>query len=184
MAEQTVRRSSSTSYQVCPFWLDAGQSCSLYEEGLFLPRREHIHLFCRHNNYLSCNHYAGSVRFVSRKPVVQNQDNKRRSRRVPIRVNLHLVNPDCEGVLQVIDDAAQTVDISGLGLRLESRAPMQLGVFIEFFLGRETASSPLLRGTGQVKWCHSLDNAPLYHTGIVFTDDTLAKALQNRFDIF
>ena len=183
MAERTVRQSPSASHQACPFWLDAAQSCSLYEKGLFLPGTEHVRLFCRHENFHSCTHYVDSVRCVSSDPVAQTQDNKRRSRRIPIRVSLQLVNPASEGVVQLIDDTAQTVDISAVGLRFESRVPVRVGTCIEFALGQETASSPLLRGFGHIKWCHSLENAPLYHAGISFADESIAQAIRSQLDL-
>ena len=184
MAEQTVRQSPSPSRQVCPFWLDADQSCSLYEEGLFLPSAEHVHLFCRHDNYSSCSHYdVEFTHFDANDTAEKNRPNKRRVKRLPARFTLHLVDPAFDGPARFIDDTAQTVDISEVGLRFEARTPMQVGASIEFSLWHEN-STPLLQGTGQIKWCHSLENAPLYHAGISFADETIAQAVNAHLELF
>jgi len=183
MVEQIAPQLDCASRQACPFWLDENQCCSLYKEGLFLPGSEHIRLFCRHDNYSSCSHYVESARFDKNGNSGQNRPNKRRVKRLPARFTLHLVDPAFDGPARFIDDTAQTVDISEVGLRFEARTPMQVGASIEFSLWHEN-STPLLQGTGQIKWCHSLENAPLYHAGISFADETIAQAVNAHLELF
>ena len=185
MVEQIAPQLDCASRQACPFWLDENQCCSLYKEGLFLPGSEHIRLFCscRHDNYSSCSHYAESAQFVNDGVIAgRNRPNKRRVKRFPARFIFHLVNPAFDEPSRPIDNTVQTVDISEVGLRFESRTPMQVGTRIEFSLWHEN-STPLLHGTGQIKWCHALENAPLYHAGISFADEVIIKAIQTQLDL-
>ena len=182
MVEQNVPQSAQVSQRICPYWLEVDQSCSLFHDGLFLPGTEHVRLFCRHVNYSSCSHYLDSNRFNTPADAYRNQHDKRRSRRIPIRLTLHLITPACEKLEQHIDDTAQTVDISKAGLRFESRTAMKVGENIEFLLCHKS-SNPPLQGTGRITWCHPLENAPLYHAGIVFADNSIAQVIQDQFEL-
>ncbi len=180
MAINSASHFDSATKQICPFWLDADQSCSLYKQGLFLPGAEHVRLFCRHDNYHSCGHYIDSMQLGNTDSTRTGRLDKRRSRRLPARFPLHLAEPAFDGLERVLDDTALTVDISEVGLRFETRTPMQVGAFVEFSLWHEARIPLCLKGTGRITWCHSLENAPLYHAGISFTDDTVALDISNQ----
>jgi hypothetical protein len=182
MAEQSVPQAVHACRPICPFWLEEDQCCSMFEEGIFLPGTEHIRIFCKHANYPSCTHYVDSARLDSTGDAGKNRSDKRRFERLPARFSLHLLEPAFDGLERVVDDTALTVDISEVGLRFETRTPMQIGASLYFTLWQEPPS-PLLHGSGRIKWCHSLENAPLYHAGISFTDETIARAVRTQLDL-
>jgi hypothetical protein len=134
MAEQSVPQSVHVCRPGCPFWLDEDQCCSMYEEGIFLPGAEHICIYCKHANYSSCTHYVDSARLDSTGDAGKNSSDNRRFGRLPARFSLHLIEPAFDGLERVVDDTALTVDISEVGLRFETRTPMQIGARVRFSL--------------------------------------------------
>lgn len=168
MAEQIAPQVNRASRQACPFWIDIDQCCSLYKEGLFLPGSGHVRLFCRHENYSSCSHYIKSAQFDKNCSAGKNRVNKRQVTRQPIRLACSLYVPASDGLTRYVDDTALTVDVSEAGLRIESRTPIKVGTKVHFSLRPDRPTSRSIKGSGHIKWCHSLENAPLYHAGIAF----------------
>ena len=174
---------SCFSKQVCPHWSQQDRSCLLSQKGLFLPVTEHVEIYCEGGNYSSCSQYMGQVLRPPAGTVIDQGVNRRRHPRVPGRFFFRLAESSAEEDLnRLIDDAAITVDLSRGGIRFESYRALPEGAEILFSLNGDFSSVPL-RGRGRVKWCRSLDDAPLYHAGISFVDTALADAIGDRFNL-
>ena len=165
----------------CPHWDRDNRRCLLSCSGLYLPVQGHIDIYCRGGNYGSCSRFIDRVE-VDKATSTDHGENLRRFSRVPARFSFRLAAREAEDVNRIIDDAATTVDLSPGGIRCESYHALQQGAEVLFFLNGDF-SEPPLQGIGQVKWCHSLENAPLYHAGIAFADPEVARAIRKRLGI-
>ncbi|HEB49262.1 MAG TPA: PilZ domain-containing protein [Desulfobulbus sp.] len=167
---------------VCPHWSTAGRNCLLCRNGLFLPVADHVKTYCLTNNYTSCPQFIealarGDGLCVSGNPVEQN---RRRHDRIPARFSFRLSELLDEDALEtLIDDSACTVDLSPGGIRFESPRSLSVDSQVKFFISSH-GSDDSLGGTGRVRWCRSLDNAPLFHVGIAFADPVLAREICSR----
>lgn len=174
---------SCFSKQVCPHWSQQDRSCLLSQKGLYLPVTEHVGIYCEGGNYSSCSQYMRQALCPATGAVVDQAVNRRRHPRVPGRFFFRLVeSPAEEDLNRLIDDAAITVDLSRGGIRFESYRALPEGAEILFSLNGDFSNVPL-RGLGKVKWCRSLDDAPLYHAGISFVDTAIADAIGARFNL-
>ncbi len=166
---------------ICPHWEQDDRRCLLSCSGLYLPVQEHIDIYCQGGNYGSCSQFINGAD-VDDTASVAHGLNLRRYSRVPARFSFRLAACETEGVNRILDDAATTVDLSPGGIRCESYRSLEKGARVMFSLNGEF-SDPPLQGIGQVKWCHSLENAPLYHAGIAFADPAVARAIRKRLGI-
>ncbi|HHD56101.1 MAG TPA: PilZ domain-containing protein [Desulfobulbaceae bacterium] len=167
--------------KICPHWAKDDSSCLLSQSGLYLPVAEHIEIYCEGGNFLSCSQYithAGS----DENDVFSQPANQRRYQRIPGRFSFRLAEREQDDVNRIIDDAATTIDLSPGGIRFESYRSLRKGSRVIFSLNGDFSEMPL-RGVGLVKWCHSLENAPLYHAGIAFADPGVARAIRKRLGI-
>ena len=170
--------------QVCPHWSRQDRSCLLSQGGLYLPVTEHVTVYCEGGNFTSCSQYMGQVLHSDTDASVDKSMNRRKHRRVPGRFSFRLAERtgDALELDKLIDDVATTVDLSAGGIRFESYRALSQGTEV-FFSLNGNFSSPPLRGTGQVKWCRPLDNAPLYHAGISFSDKAIGAAISQRLGL-
>ncbi len=166
---------------ICPHWAQNDRLCLLSCSGLYLPVQEHIDIYCRGGNFVSCSQFINCME-VDKKTTADHGMNLRRFSRVPARFSFRLAESDADDVNRVIDAAATTVDLSPGGIRFESYRSLQKGKKVIFSLNGDFSERPL-RGVGQVKWCHSLENAPLYHAGIAFADSKIASAISERLGL-
>lgn len=165
----------------CPHWSAGDRNCLLSNSGLYLPVQEHVDIYCEGGNFLSCSQFiahAGAGRGTASDRGV----NHRRFSRVPGRFSFRLAEREQDNVSRIIDDAATTVDLSPGGIRFESYRSLEQGTEVLFSLNGDFSDVPL-RGSGEVKWCRSLENAPLYHAGIAFADSEVARAIRERFGL-
>jgi len=170
------------SQLVCPHWSARDRSCLLCQCGLYLPVTEHIEIYCEGGNFPSCSQYMAQAVPSRGLDSTGQVVNHRRFRRVPGRFSFRLAERAAGALNQLIDDAATTVDLSPGGIRFESYRSLEQGTEVLFSLNGDFSSAPL-HGIGQVKWCHSLEDAPLYHAGIAFADPAVARAIQKRLGV-
>jgi len=170
------------SQQVCPHWSAKDRSCLLSQWGLYLPVAEHIEIYCEGGNFSSCSQYMAQAPPPVGPSSSDNAMNHRHFRRVPGRFSFRLAERAGDALNQLIDDAATTVDLSPGGIRFESYRSLRRGTEVLFSLNGDFSNAPL-RGIGRVKWCHSLENAPLYHAGIAFADPVVAAAISERLGL-
>lgn len=159
--------------EICPHWSPPSRSCLLVKDGLFLPVNQHVATYCLTSHYPSCFQYqklAGAANEVG--PNQTGRLNRRRSIRIPSRHLFHFSEITGNNQIPGLrEDDAWTIDCSDHGIRFASRHPLSLESAIRFFLEEDNATANLA-GTGRVIWCYSIENTPLFHTGIVFTGQT------------
>jgi hypothetical protein len=173
---------AQNSQQVCPHWSAKDRSCLLSQRGLYLPVAEHIEIYCEGGNFSSCSQYMAQTFPPEGAPFSDNVVDHRRFRRVPGRFSFRLAERAGDSLNQLIDDAATTVDFSPGGIRFESYRSLHRGAEVLFSLNGDFSDAPL-QGIGRVKWCRSLENAPLYHAGIAFADPAVAAAISERLGL-
>lgn len=164
----------------CPSWSLTSRSCLSSKSGLYLPVAEHVAIYCQGGGYSSCPQY---IQQAYRDELADEQHgNRRHFRRVPGRFFTRLTERTKSSLDRVIEDAAITVDLSAGGIRFELCQPLPEGTEILFSLNGDFSDTPL-HGTGQVKWCRSLDNAHIFHAGISFVDQSIAGAIGDRLGV-
>lgn len=167
------------SETICPHWSLKNRNCLVSHEGLYLPVTEHVAIYCEGGNFSSCPQYL-SLEMGTNPELTTNMDeNRRHHRRVNGRYQVLLTRYGDGVTGQTGDDSATTVDISPGGIRLESHDALPEGSRVFFSLNGEF-STPPVEGTGVVKWCHSLANRPLYHSGISFIETSVVRAIRER----
>ena len=165
----------------CPHWAQDDRRCLLSCSGLYIPVQEHIDIYCRGGNYACCSQFINCLA-VDNKNTADQGLNLRRFSRIPARFSFRLAASEEEDVNRIIDDAATTVDFSPGGIRFESYRSLKKGARVTFSLNGDFAEPPL-HGIGQVKWCYSLENSPIYHAGIAFADPDVAGAIRRRLGL-
>ena len=169
---------------ICPHWSSVSRSCLLSKGGLFLPISAHINTYCLTVHHACCSQFIGSIAAGNEQGFDPgNADNRRRYVRIPGRFSFRLSESHCHDLLEALmDDSASTIDLSPGGIRFESYRSLPVDTFVTFSLNSSFSEQPL-SGTGQVKWCASLENAPLFHAGIAFADDSISSAIRDRLGL-
>lgn len=170
------------SREFCPYWSLQGRNCLLSQGGLYLPVAEHIGTYCEGGNYSSCAQYTKRAFSSDTQEPIDERENRRRNVRVPGRFAFRLAEGTSGESGELLDDAALTVDFSLGGIRFESYRALSKDTKVLFSLNGDFSEEPV-RGLGRVMWCRSLDDAPLYHAGISFTDKSVSLAIQNRLGL-
>ena len=168
----------------CPYWSISSKNCLYSKGGLYLPVTEHIRTYCQTPNYLLCPQFEGKAFTRSTGLLGEDAINRRDHERIPGRFAFKLSG--ClkdDDLVPLLDDSASTVDISPGGIRFESYREIPVDALVSFSLIADSEDQPL-EGIGRVKWCKSLDNAPVYHAGIAFTDKSVPSAVRNRLGLF
>ncbi len=165
----------------CPHWSLQNKSCQLSTDGLFLPVKNHIQIYCEGGNYASCKLAAkgASQKSIDGRRVA----NRRRYLRVPSSYQLDFVEFSKQKSRQVLGKAATVVDISRGGIRLESPHLLAEGEKIIFSFS-DNSSAVQLKGKGQVKWCKTLGKDQLYQAGISFVEDDLSSTVNDQLGLF
>ena len=175
------KKYNSADREICPSWSLSTRSCRASKSGLYLPVAEHVEIYCEGGGHQSCPQY---IQQTFRAELGDGDHaNRRHHRRVPGRFFTRLTERIDDSLDRPVDGAAITVDLSAGGIRFELCQALTEGSEILFFLNGDFSDTPL-HGTGQVKWCRSLDDAPLYHAGISFVDNSVAGAIGDRLGVF
>ncbi len=146
-------------------------------DGLYLPVADHVSLYCEGGGYLFCPQAAGlnTEQGAKNRPLSERRKSRRTAARLFARISDTPQSIDHVGA----EGAAITVDLSNQGVRVELCSPLTEGTEIRFSLEDESASSPV-HGTGQVKWCCPMENAALFHAGIMVIDRISASEIRQR----
>ena len=172
--------SQKTNTEVCPGWSVKNRSCLLSRNGLFLPMTEHVALYCEGGNYRSCTTYVSHM--VEEQQQQEGLMNRRRHERIPCRYSFHLAEYMEDESLRLVDDSALTIDYSAGGMRFESSHPLNEGAIVHFTLNDDLLLEPL-HGLGQVKWCRSMENRPLYQAGVAFADPAFPELFSDHIGL-
>lgn len=173
-----------TSHTKCPHWSTITENCLVNAGGLYIPRSHHIKTFCRSSEYQSCQQFIRHDQSSAQTEIDSFIRNSRRQHeRVLGRYGIRIADCDDRGMAHTIIDAdASTVDLSPGGIRLETYKELEVNSVITFALDEEFLS-PECSGIGQVKWCKTLDNAPIFHAGIAFLDKGVAAMVSNQLGL-
>ena len=161
----------------CLFWSTESKKCRVCNDGLFIPLEEHIVAYCTSKDHYHCLQYSLHVPKSK-----QNRDdsiNRRQSLRVKLTNQIQILKVVKSGkVIQQLEENAETIDVSSVGMRLHTNVPLVNDTVIQFsfngaFLG------PLKAGAGIVEWCKKQLDAPGYHAGISFQSKWIVDAMEN-----
>lgn len=156
---------------LCPHWSACSRSCLLVKDGLFLPVEQHVAAYCTTSHYPSCRQYqlfAGSDAQMGE--YASQSINRRRSVRIPSHNNFRF--SEITGSDQLPgqrDDDAWTIDLSNNGIRFATRRPLAPDTLIQFSMDADGAVAQL-EGSGRVVWSEAIENTPMFHAGIAFTE--------------
>jgi len=180
----TTVRDGSASSTACPHWSRTTRNCLLCKGGLFLPVAEHVATYCQTGNFTSCPQFLEAMTGGTPPGSEAGQaENRRRYERIPARLSFRLSEFLAEESLEnLIDDSACTVDLSPGGIRFESHRCLSVDSLVRFFITDESSINSYC-GTGRVRWCCSLDKAPLFHVGVAFADNGLAPVIRKQIGL-
>ncbi len=165
---------------VCPSWSFSTKSCLLSTDGLYLPVAEHIGVYCEGGGYLSCPQSMNL--HAAAEADCRLAAERRRTRRTPVRLFTRIIEcPSTTQREQDISGAAVAVDLSPDGIRVELCQSLAEGTNIMFSLDAASSGTPV-HGSGQVRWCRSMDNSSFFHVGIQLTDKAAAAEIARRID--
>lgn len=154
----------------CPYWETASGLCMLGDNGLYIPLKKHVALYCLSSHYSSCHQYQlfiGAAATVRPKPMLPS--NRRRSPRVANRHGFRFSQITADHQLQYgQEQAALTLDLSEHGLSCASLALLPPETSIRFFLDADATGQPA-EGIGRVIWSNALVDNTFFHSGIAFS---------------
>ncbi len=169
---------------ICPFLDDInGCSCRLSGSGLFIPTREHILTYCENEHYSRCQHYVHSRISIEQKAEFDFDDNpvsnRRRFMRIPlsqqIKVSRYHSDQNRE---EILDNDALSLDLSLGGMRITTKASLDVDETVSFFFGEENEPQGF-KGTADVKWIQSAGYEDSIQAGLSFTDQDTCNTVRN-----
>ena len=177
--------STNKKKTICPF-LDEinNNSCGLSGSGLIIPTREHILTYCKNEQYSKCQHYVHSRITIEQKAEFHYIDspasNRRRYMRIPssrqVKVSRYHSDQNRE---EILDNDASSIDLSLGGIRIVTKASLDVDETVSFFFGEENEPQGF-RGTADVKWIQSAGYEDTIHAGLRFTDQDTCNAVRNH----
>ena len=160
---------------ICPFWSTESKKCRVCKDGLFIPLEEHITAYCTSKDHHHCLQY--SLHAPKDIKSANNIANRRQSLRLQLSNQIQLVKLIQSGeIIQQLSEQAETLDISTIGMRLQTSVPLLNDTVIQFaFNGNFPAA--LRSGAGVVEWCNKQIDAPGYQAGISFQSTKVIEAI-------
>jgi len=165
----------------CPHHGSPVGRCVLSRGGLYVPIVEHARQFCRSDRYVSCSIFLADGKMFEALGLSHDgaPAGRRQHKRFPDRISMILALMNARNEADsLLDDNAFTLDLSAGGMRLASHRALDVDSLVSFRFGREFRQA--LQGIGQVRWCTSPDDSPLYHAGMKFMDAGVGQAV-NRY---
>jgi len=163
---------------ICPFWSPESKKCRVCTDGLFIPLEEHIAAYCTSIDHHYCLQY--SLHAPKSEQSRNEAINRRQSLRVQLTNKIQILKLIKSGeVIQQLKENAKTLDVSSIGMRLQTSVPLVNDTVIQFSFNG-TFPEPLKTGAGLVEWCTKRLDAPGYHAGISFQ----SKWIIDDMDIF
>ncbi|PHR28993.1 MAG: hypothetical protein COA36_04755 [Desulfotalea sp.] len=164
--------------KTCAFWSVDLKKCQVCKGGLFIPLDEHITSYCTSNDHHYCLQYC----LHARKTKQTDQDkqpstNRRKSQRVEISKQVQLLKTIKSGkIINQISANAKTLDVSNVGMRLQTNVPLVNDTVIQFSFD-DTFPVTLKTGAGLVEWCNKQIDSPGYQVGISFQSNWIIDAM-------
>lgn len=161
----------------CPFWSTESKKCRVCNDGLFIPLQEHIVAYCTSKDHHYCLQY--SLHAPKSQESRDDSINRRQSRRVKLSNQIQILKLIKSGkVMQKLEEDAETLDLSTIGMRIHTSVPLVNDTVIQFSFNG-TFPEPLQTGAGLVEWCNKQLDAPGYHAGISFQSKWIIDAINN-----
>ena len=155
--------------------------------GLYIPMPEHIKIFCTTYRYSQCHQYIRGKELL--KETAQqlgyvHEDGRRRYRRILDRFSVSISLCDESGnPVEILDENANTVDVSLGGIRLISRTELPKNKMIAFTFGPDF-SIPGFADIAEIKWCEALPDEPQkYQSGLAFLKANSRQAIGNHLGL-
>lgn len=154
--------------------------------GLYIPMPVHIEMYCRAEDYTSCQHYTRGcelIREAAQQQTHTEELGRRQHKRVAKKHTVSVAQCDEHGrETDTLDPEAVTIDLSRGGMRVElhQAAPVNQKVF---FMLLPESSSPAIPGIGEVRWCRGQQTSNKYQAGVAFTDPKTFQTISSYFDL-
>jgi hypothetical protein len=166
--------------RVCPFWSPAEHSCKILKEGLFIPLKDHLEIYCRSDHHTVCRQFRLNEHSHQETGNVDKGEissNRRKYPRIKTTHHVTLVRLSESG--QVVchhPSIASILDLSSGGMRLKTRDLLMHDSIIQFHFNSSFPSS-LKSGLAKVKWCESTSKDMRYQAGLAFQNDHVVQAM-------
>ncbi len=161
----------------CPFWAAESKKCRVCNDGLFIPLEEHIVAYCTSKDHHHCLQY--SLHAPQSQQTRDNSINRRQSLRVKLTNPIQLLKLIKSGkVVHQLEENAETLDVSSIGMRLHTTVPLVNDTVIQFSFN-DTFPEQLKTGAGLVEWCKKQLDGPGYQAGISFQSKWTIDAMDN-----
>jgi hypothetical protein len=172
---------SSNNYnknEICPFWSIESKKCRVCKSGLFIPLEEHIAAYCTSKDHYHCLQYSLHSP-QSMETEEKNGSNRRQSIRIKLSKHIELLKMIKSGeIVQQLSEIAETIDISKIGMRLQTDIPLPNDTVLQFTFSDNFPVS-VRTGAGLVEWCNKQIDAPGYQAGISFQSSTVIEAMDS-----
>lgn len=169
----------------CPFWSADSKKCCVCKDGLFIPLDEHISAYCTSRDHHHCLQYSLHASNKQAKDDSRNYPkNRRQSMRVQLSYQIKILKMIQSGeIIQQLAEKAETLDMSKIGMRLQTNIPLINDTVIQFAFNNNFPAT-LRTGIGIVEWCNKQIDTPGYQAGISFQSKWIVEAmdvfLENR----
>ncbi|OQX15775.1 MAG: hypothetical protein BWK76_12610 [Desulfobulbaceae bacterium A2] len=162
----------------CPHYEALLNRCLLSRGGVYVPVDDHVRQFCQGDLHTQCDIFLADGKMPEVKDPSRELSaaDRRRHFRIPDRISMTLALMSVPGEEDsLLDDNAFTLDLSEGGMCLASHRALQVHSQLSFRFGHEFRQE--LLGVGQVRWCSSADDSPLFYAGMMFTDQRVSHAV-------
>jgi hypothetical protein len=171
----------NTSRTICPFWSMDSKKCRVCKDGLFIPLDDHIDAFCMSEDYHCCLQYSLHAPDDQQAANLLNKHtgNRRQSVRIKLSNQIQLLKLIKSGeIIQHLTESAETLDLSHIGMRLQTNVPLIDDSVVQFSFG-DSFPAAIKRGAGLVQWCNKQIDGPGYQAGISFQSSWILEAMES-----
>jgi len=161
-----TQETTSSKECYCLYWAPFTCSCLLITNGLLLPLKEYILLYCHTNRFFLCPHYqqlANAEELTETEP--KKPMNHRRSIRFPGYHDFYFSKLIGKHLLKTREENTWTFDISDYGVRFASDQSLTRDAAIHFLV-KDDEIATTVEGVGRVVWCDPLKHTPLFQVGV------------------
>jgi hypothetical protein len=176
---------SKAVFKSCPHFLKAMKTCSLSNEGFYLPSPKNLSKYCLAPTYKKCSIYKEKYTMEKDKikSEIEDHNSRRNFRRIPTQRKVLIRTCDPLG-FEVGDFAelALTVDYSQNGMRIISSKEIPAEALLLFNFDYDFLI-PQLEGFAQLCWQKKFKSLPQgIEAGLIFKDDDSRKALSHKIE--
>lgn len=150
----------------CLYWAPFTYSCLLVKDGLFVPLKSHVFMYCHSSRFSLCPHYQQLV--DTKKPTeIKQQEpiNHRRSVRFLGYNNFYFSKLIGRHLFKTKEENTWTFDVSDHGVRFASTQQLTHGTTLHFFIEDDEVAATV-EGVGRVVWCDPLKRTSLFQVGV------------------